>query len=157
MDGGGRFSQYHLYGSECADHMLSLVSDILDFEQIDSHRLKFESVPFSVVDETHKIIDILRFSAGSFLSSATVNVQQSTNIRLMHPNSEEEIGIVLRSISKKTASNGRSIQVRWKMPSKNSWIVVNLVKLLKLKRCMWCLQIWANCLQSALQRNQVHS
>jgi signal transduction histidine kinase len=50
---------------DCADHLLSLVNDLLDVERIEAHRLELESVPFSAVHETHKVINMLRPAAGT--------------------------------------------------------------------------------------------
>ncbi len=45
--------------SHCATHLLALVSDILDFERIESGLMDMENIPFSVVKEIDKASLIL--------------------------------------------------------------------------------------------------
>jgi signal transduction histidine kinase len=69
----GRFvSSHSLWGhtadclsTDCADHLLSLVNDILDFERIECNQLELEQIPFSIVNETRKVVDMVRFPAGT--------------------------------------------------------------------------------------------
>jgi hypothetical protein len=51
--------------TDCADHLLSLVNDILDFERIESNQLELEQIPFSIVCETRKVVNMVRFPAGT--------------------------------------------------------------------------------------------
>jgi signal transduction histidine kinase len=51
--------------TDCADHLLSLVNDILDFERIECNQLELEQIPFSIVTETRKVVDMVRFPAGT--------------------------------------------------------------------------------------------
>jgi signal transduction histidine kinase len=51
--------------TDCADHLLSLVNDILDFERIECNQLELEQIPFSIVTETRKVVDMARFPAGT--------------------------------------------------------------------------------------------
>jgi signal transduction histidine kinase len=53
-----------LGGTDCADHLLSLVNDILDFERIESNQLELDQIPFSIVCETRKVVNMVRFPAG---------------------------------------------------------------------------------------------
>jgi signal transduction histidine kinase len=52
--------------------MLSLVSDILDFERIESNQLQLEHIPFSIADEAQMTIRLLQHTAGSFPSFAAL-------------------------------------------------------------------------------------
>jgi signal transduction histidine kinase len=49
--------------SDSSEHMLGLVSDILDFERIENNRLDLESIPFSILYEADKAITILSVAA----------------------------------------------------------------------------------------------
>ena len=49
----------------CAEHLLSLVSDILDFERIESNQMQLESIPFSIVAEAQKAVHLLQITAGT--------------------------------------------------------------------------------------------
>jgi signal transduction histidine kinase len=52
---------------DCAEHLLALVSDILDFERIESNQLQLETIPFSIVDEAQKAVSLLQITAGTAL------------------------------------------------------------------------------------------
>jgi signal transduction histidine kinase len=45
---------------------MSLVSDILDFERIESNQLQLERIPFSIADEAQRTIHLLQISAGTY-------------------------------------------------------------------------------------------
>ncbi|ELR20364.1 ATPase/histidine kinase/DNA gyrase B/HSP90 domain containing protein [Acanthamoeba castellanii str. Neff] len=49
--------------SDCAEHLMSLVSDILDFERIESDQLQLEAIPFSIAEEAQKAIHLLQTAA----------------------------------------------------------------------------------------------
>jgi signal transduction histidine kinase len=49
----------------CAEHLLSLVSDILDFERVESNKLQLENIPFSVAAEAQKAVRLLQLTAGT--------------------------------------------------------------------------------------------
>ncbi|ELR22524.1 His Kinase A (phosphoacceptor) domain containing protein [Acanthamoeba castellanii str. Neff] len=49
--------------ADCAEHLLALVSDILDFERIESNQLQLETIPFSIVDEAQKAASLLQITA----------------------------------------------------------------------------------------------
>jgi signal transduction histidine kinase len=42
-----------------------MVNDLLDVARIEAHQLELAHIPFSVVSETHKVIDMLRSPAGT--------------------------------------------------------------------------------------------
>jgi signal transduction histidine kinase len=44
---------------------MSLVSDILDFERIESDQLQLEAIPFSIAEEAQKAIHLLQTAAGT--------------------------------------------------------------------------------------------
>jgi signal transduction histidine kinase/AmiR/NasT family two-component response regulator len=44
--------------SDCADHLLGLVNDILDFARIESNQLELESIPLSVCEEVDKAVSL---------------------------------------------------------------------------------------------------
>lgn len=51
--------------ADCAEHLMSLVSDILDFERIESDQLQLEAIPFSIAEEAQKAIHLLQTAAGT--------------------------------------------------------------------------------------------
>ncbi len=51
--------------TDCAEHLMSLVSDILDFERIESDQLQLEAIPFSIAEEAQKAIHLLQTAAGT--------------------------------------------------------------------------------------------
>lgn len=57
----------------CAEHLLSLVSDILDFERVESNKLQLESIPFSVASETQKAVRLFQLAAGTRLHPTTLH------------------------------------------------------------------------------------
>jgi signal transduction histidine kinase len=69
----------------CAEHLLSLVSDILDFERIESNQLQLESIPFSIVEEARKAVHLLQITAGTtslLLPTAGADADESDDMTL---------------------------------------------------------------------------
>jgi signal transduction histidine kinase len=62
--------------------LLSLVSDILDFERIESDQLKLERIPFSIVDEVQKAVHLLQITAGMFVLFAAL--RPTAHLRSRH-------------------------------------------------------------------------
>jgi signal transduction histidine kinase len=67
----------------CAEHLLSLVSDILDFERIESNQLQLERIPFSIVEEAQKAVHLLQITAGTTHSSLTQAQTQESRLNML--------------------------------------------------------------------------
>jgi signal transduction histidine kinase/DNA-binding NarL/FixJ family response regulator len=71
--------------SDCADHLLSLVNDILDFERIESNQLELEQIPFSIVCETRKVVNMVRFPAEKKQLTLKTNISVTHAQRIGDP------------------------------------------------------------------------
>jgi len=79
--------------TDCAEHLLSLVNDIVDFGRFESNRLELEETPFSVVAETIKVVNMLRFLAGKALALCLPAIQSHPYIQALtppHPNKTKQ-------------------------------------------------------------------
>jgi signal transduction histidine kinase/DNA-binding response OmpR family regulator len=94
--------------SDCADHLLGLVNDILDFARIESHQLVLESIPLSVHEEVDKAVNLHAAMAKKKNVELVTNVDIAQLHRIGDPLRFRQILINLLSNAVKfTPSGGR--------------------------------------------------
>lgn len=66
--------------AECADHLLALLTDLLDFSQLEHGNMKLESIPFSIPLHAEKVLNFFFLSPTLYLS-VSVSVSVSVSLR----------------------------------------------------------------------------
>jgi hypothetical protein len=59
---------------ESSDHMLALVNDVLDFEQMDTNQLKIEHIPFHLDKEFTKLLKVVHSFPSSIILTSVCHV-----------------------------------------------------------------------------------
>ncbi|ELR14498.1 ATPase/histidine kinase/DNA gyrase B/HSP90 domain containing protein [Acanthamoeba castellanii str. Neff] len=105
--------------STCAEHLLSLVSDILDFERVESNKLQLENIPFSVATEAQKAVRLLQLTADKKGISLTLQNEVAHPWRRGDPlRFRQVLGHILSNAVKFTPSKG-SVSVRLRNDENN--------------------------------------
>eukprot|EP01087_Luapelamoeba_hula_P018695 TRINITY_DN606_c2_g1_i2.p1 TRINITY_DN606_c2_g1~~TRINITY_DN606_c2_g1_i2.p1 ORF type:complete len:934 (+),score=161.77 TRINITY_DN606_c2_g1_i2:439-3240(+) len=71
--------------AECADHLLALLTDVLDFSRLECGRMKMEAIPFSVPLHADKVGQVLSTMAEKKHVSIVVNNYMKKAMRLGDP------------------------------------------------------------------------
>jgi len=114
--------------TDCAEHLLSLINDILDFERIESNKLELESIPFSISEEVQKVVHLLRVTSDKKHLNVFYNIDTKNVFRLGDPLRFRQILFNLLSNAIKFTQNHGSIWVSVNNDPDNQDLVIVVVK-----------------------------